>query len=177
MTCRTCGAEIPQGGKFCPNCGASADSDPGATQSSGAFDPGATRIFENSSPRDDLESTRLFEAQDLGKTMIFMPQEKRKPIFGWLVVIEGPDAWEEFRIFDEEGQLILGKGGECQLKLRDEALEGMHASFRLKEGRLSITDLDTLGGTLVNDTPITKTDLQDGDLIKVGGNVLKFRKC
>ena len=53
----------------------------------------------------------------------------------------------------------------------------MHASFRLKEGRLSITDLDTLGGTLVNDTPITKTDLQDGDLIKVGGNVLKFRKC
>jgi hypothetical protein len=149
----------------------------GDTRASGARALGATALSGDGQPADSLGATRIFEAKDLGKTVIFKPQEKKKPIYGWLVVIDGPDAWEEFRICDEECQLFLGKGEECQFKLPDESLEKMHASLRLKGGTLSLTDLDTTSGTFVNDTPATRTELQDGDRVKAGQNTLRFRKC
>jgi len=177
MTCRSCGAEIPEGSKFCGSCGASVDTVSGDTRACGAGAPGATVISGGSNPPDNLGATRIFEAKDLGKTVIFKPSEPKKAIYGWLVVIDGPDAWEEFRLCDEESQLFMGKGDDCQLMLRDEKLDRKHASIRLKDGKLSITDLDTASGTFVNDNPVTRSDLKDGDIVRAGDNTLRFRKC
>ncbi|GEM_PF-1299701 len=177
MTCKSCGAEIPEGCRFCGSCGAPVEAVSGDTRASGAGAMGATVLSGEGLTADSLGATRIFEAKDLGKTVIFKPQEKKKPIYGWLVVIDGPGAWEEFRICDEECQLFLGKGEGCQIKLPDESLEKMHASVRLKEGTLSVTDLDTSSGTFVNDTPVTRTELQDGDTVKVGESTMRFRKC
>ncbi len=177
MACRSCGAEIPEGSKFCGRCGASVETVSGDTRACGTGVAGATVISEGSNPPDSLGATRIFAAKDLGKTVVFKPLEKKKPIYGWLVVVDGPEAWEEFRICDEESQLFMGRGEDCQLMLRDEKLDTRHASIRLKDGKLSITDLDTSSGTFVNDNPVTRSDLKDGDTVRVGDSTLRFRKC
>lgn len=175
MNCRTCGAEIPEGVKACVRCGAAVAPVSGDTKLHEKM--GAAVISGETKAMADMGVTRIYQEKDLGKTVVYSSLEKRKPIFGWLVVVEGPDAWEEFRLADEEGQLFLGKGGDCQLKLEDEKVEKMHASVRIKDGKLAVTDLDTTSGTFVNDEAVTRIELKDGDLVKVGESVLRFRKC
>ena len=159
MRCNSCGAEIADEGKYCPKCGIAVEPVTGDTK-----------------PPLDLGATRIFQEKELGKTVVFTPRDACKPIFGWLVVIEGQDPWHESKIHDEEGQLFLGTGDECQLKLQDEKLSKLHASIRLKDGKLTIADLDTSTGTMLNDKPITKSDLEDGDIVKFGETTLKFRR-
>ena len=55
-------------------------------------------------------------------------------------------------------------------------LEELHASIRIKDREVYITDLDTVAGTLVNGKEITRSDLQDGDEITIGETTLKFKK-
>jgi len=131
---------------------------------------------DKTKPIESLGATRIYTEKELGKTVIFTPQEERKPVFGWLVITDGKDAWKVFKLSNEEGQFLLGKGDECTIKLEDEQVESRHASIRLKEGKLYLTDLDTPSGTLVNEKEIAKVELQDGDDIKVGGTRLRFRK-
>jgi hypothetical protein len=175
MICETCGAEIPKGGKRCSSCRAVVDPINGDTKPPGKL--GATVVFGDARGMENMGATRIYQEKDLGKTVVYKPVEQRKPIFGWLVVTEGPDAWKDFRITDEEVQLFLGKGEECQLKLQDDKIEKIHASIRIKDGNLTITDFDTTAGTFVNDGAVTRIELQDGDTIKVGESVLRFRKC
>jgi hypothetical protein len=175
MTCRKCGVEIPEGCACCIGCGAAVDPVQGDTKQHGNL--GSTVIFGDTRVMENIGATRIYQEKDLGKTVIYKPVEQRKPIYGWLVVTEGPDAWKDFRIADEEVQLFLGKGEECQLQLQDSKLEKIHASIRIKDGNLTITDFDTTAGTFVNDKTVTRIELQDGDTVKVGESVLRFRKC
>ena len=175
MTCRKCGVEIPEGCACCINCGATVDPLQGDTKQQGNL--GSTVVFGDTRVMENMGATRIYQEKDLGKTVIFKPAEQRKPIYGWLVVTEGPDAWKDFKIADEEVQLFLGKGEDCQLQLQDGKIEKIHASIRIKDGNMTITDFDTAAGTFVNDEAITKIELQDGDTLKVGESVLRFRKC
>ncbi|NMC75245.1 MAG: FHA domain-containing protein [Geobacteraceae bacterium] len=172
MKCRTCGAEISEGSECCSCCGAAVSSVAGDTKLYGApGTSGDTRAI------GAMGVTRIYQEKDMGKTVVYKPREKKKPIFGWLVVTEGPDAWEEFRLDDEDGQNFLGTGEGCTLRLQDEKVERMHASVRLKGGTLTVTDLDTVSGTFVNDEAVTRVELRDGDTVRAGDTVLRFRKC
>lgn len=176
MVCPECGANISDNVNFCPDCGAKAGSSVGDTTKPMST-LGATRVYAGGETKaTDLGATRVYTGKELGKTVIFTPQEERKPVFGWLVVTAGKEAWKVFKLTDEEGQFSLGRGEECALKLEDEKMEPRHASIRFKDGKLYLTDLDTSAGTLVNEKEIARIELQDGDEIKTGSTTLKFRK-
>ena len=56
-----------------------------------------------------------------------------------------------------------------------QGLEKKHAMVVLKNGQYYLNDLDTPGGTYVNDQRVFKpTPLKNGDLIRVGNCVLRF---
>jgi len=175
MTCRKCGMEIPEGCVRCISCGAAVDPVQGDTKLHGNL--GSTVVSGDTRGIESMGTTRIYQEKDLGKTVIYKPVEQRKPIYGWLVVTEGPEAWKDFRIADEDVQLFLGKGEDCQLQIQDDKIEKIHASIRIKDGNLTITDFDTNTGTFVNDKAVTRLELQDGDTVKVGESVLRFRKC
>ena len=104
--------------------------------------------------------------------------EERRPIFAWLVVMEGSQQYADFRI-DRE-QVYVGGSSDCDIVLQDEFISGEHASIRYREGEFTITDLDSKNGTFVNDmspeATIDRVSLNDGDEIQLGQVLLKF-KC
>ena len=155
MNCKLCGTPISDEAVFCSSCGGKA---------------------EDTRPVESLGTTKIYVEPPLGKTVVFSPQEERSPVFGWLVVTQGSDMWKVFTIADKEGQFYAGTSGECTLKLADEHLAALHASIRLKEGKLYVTDLDTSAGTFVNGETISRTELKDGDEVRMGDETLKFRK-
>ena len=180
MNCGKCGVEIPEGCKRCIGCGARVDAINGDTKPPANL--GDTIVFGDTRIMKNMGATRIFQENDMGKTVVYKPTEQRpteqrKPIYGWLVVTEGPDAWKDFKIADEEGRIFLGKGEECQLMLQDIKLEKIHASIRIRNGNLTITDYDTTDGTFVNDAAVTRIEVKDHDTVKVGDSVLRFRKC
>lgn len=169
MICPSCGCLVPDDDFRCRNCGKEIGSriDRIDTQTK----LGETHVEELITP------TRIYSGKDASRTLLYSPDlEKRKPILGWLVAIEGKDQWKEFRLYKEETQLLIGTSEECMICLEDERLEARHASLRVKDEKLFLTDLDSSSGTYVNGEGITKVEIKDSDDIKLGETVLRFRR-
>jgi Inner membrane component of T3SS, cytoplasmic domain len=105
-----------------------------------------------------------------------LADRRKLPIVGWFVVLTGPQKGEDFRI--REGQNTIGSAADADIVLHDKAVSGKHASLRYKDAKFTITDLDSGGGTFLNDRtdPIAREELKDSDVIRVGEVSLKL-KC
>jgi len=147
--------------------------DPAATKIATAREAvGITKVHVTPS----AAPTRVAITEPLEPTKVFGRAQILKPIYGWLVVMEGRQQWKQFIVSQEEGRYIIGSAEDSGFVLDDQDVEPHHASLRLKEGTLQLTDLDTTGGTLVKGQEISRVELQDGDEIKIGSAVLRFRK-
>lgn len=87
---------------------------------------------------------------------------------------EGPLSQFRLRYGDRElvlsvGDFVIGRSPDCGLALDDALVSRQHAVIRVKESTLSIEDLGSANGVLVNGTRITRpTELWDRDRIQIG---------
>ena len=159
MVCPNCGTIVADNLEVCPNCGGKLkDLDIGKTKiiSEGSF--GETKVFGVS-----------YE-----KTVVL--REEKEPILGWLVVLEGEPKWQDYRIPLKDSQILIGSSQDANIQLKGQGIEKVHASLRVKEGKVYLTDLDTEMGTRVNGEAITKVEIEDGSEIEIGNVRLKFRR-
>jgi pSer/pThr/pTyr-binding forkhead associated (FHA) protein len=72
----------------------------------------------------------------------------------------------------EEGTLSIGRHGENDIVLRDSSVSRHHACF-LREGEnLIVTDKGSKNGTIVNGLKVESARLEDGDVIRIGDNLV-----
>jgi hypothetical protein len=164
MICPFCGATIPDGSKTCRDCG--------RNLGKGIVEKTEIVAENLSSP----EKTSVFTENSLEKTQVF--SEGLEPVgsfLGWLVIVEGRDKWKEFHLPEDMGQLLVGKGDAADIRLNDDSLSRLHASVRKRDEKFFLTDLDSDTGTQVNGQEIERTELHDGDLIKIGQTIIKFK--
>ncbi|MCI5071845.1 GGDEF domain-containing protein [bacterium] len=89
-----------------------------------------------------------------------------------LIMIHGPNFGKQYHIH-EEG-LTIGRSEKVQVQVFGENVSRKHARI-IKEGdTFIIEDLNSTNGTFINTRKISKQNLEDGDLILVGNNILKF---
>jgi hypothetical protein len=71
---------------------------------------------------------------------------------------------------------LIGKAEFCDIGLfGGQGLEKQHARITQREGQFVVSDLNTPGGTFVNDQRVDKpTPLRNGDAIRVGNCILRF---
>ena len=95
-----------------------------------------------------------------------------------LVVLRGAEIGRDFRL--RRAHMILGRGSEADIRIHDDLTSREHALIELewdegrRAGRFLLTDLGSTNGTLVNNRPIDRVEVKEGDKIQVGGTVLKF---
>jgi len=70
--------------------------------------------------------------------------------------------------------MVVGRGGSCDLVIRDLAASRKHMEIRSIGGGYECRDLDSSNGTLVNGKPITTVELRDGDEIRIGTTTMSF---
>ena len=109
------------------------------------------------------------------KTVI-LTEQKKSPVVGWFVAMDGDQKGEDFRVRD--GQNILGSGSDADIVIRDATVSSRHASLRYKDARFYLTDLDSSNGTYLNNASesIAREELRDNDVVRLGAISLKF-KC
>jgi pSer/pThr/pTyr-binding forkhead associated (FHA) protein len=81
----------------------------------------------------------------------------------------------DFKLY--EGRNIIGRDLDCQITIADKTVSGKHALILFRAGKYSISDQQSTQGTFVNDEDINLEPryLKDGDMIRIGQTVLKFR--
>jgi hypothetical protein len=76
--------------------------------------------------------------------------------------------------------LVVGRGTEADLRINDPGVSRRHVEFTVNDAvtgdiRISVQDLGSTNGMLVDGHRITSTGLQDGSEVKIGRTVLTVR--
>jgi pSer/pThr/pTyr-binding forkhead associated (FHA) protein len=94
-------------------------------------------------------------------------------MIGTLLVIAGPDTNVQFPL-EADQRLIIGRGADSATRLKDPQVSRKHCELRIEGTSVTIHDLDSAGGTLVNGRRVTSQRLKSGDVIQVGGTQLRL---
>ena len=110
---------------------------------------------------DDTNATPLHRLSDSAAV------GPRRPC---LVMVAGPLLGE---IFPIEGELIIGRDPDAQLRLADdESVSRRHAAVRKLESGAMVVDLGSSNGTYVDGTRVSEQQLKEGSKIRVGQTVV-----
>jgi pSer/pThr/pTyr-binding forkhead associated (FHA) protein len=91
----------------------------------------------------------------------------------YLQIESGELGGRRFEI--SEQPLTIGRGADNQIVLNDTAISTNHCHL-VQEGEVCrLVDLDSTNGTLLNDSPVTDSELRNGDIIILGSVILSFR--
>ena len=101
-------------------------------------------------------------------------RETRK-LVGWLVSYTLDPMGVDYKLY--EGRNIIGRNVECNISVNDNMVSDRHAVILFRSGKYSITDSQSSHGTFVNDRDIDLEPcyLQDGDMIRMGKTLFKFK--
>jgi two-component system, cell cycle response regulator len=73
-----------------------------------------------------------------------------------------------------EKPLILGRGGDCDIRINDYSVSRRHARIQpVADGYMAV-DLQSTNGTFVNDGAASMCKLTDGDYLRVGNCIYRF---
>lgn len=79
------------------------------------------------------------------------------------------------RVFQLAGPVVVGRGDQADIVIRDPFASERHARFGVSGGRPWVEDLGSTNGTEVNDMPVTtRVELGPGDKIKVGETIMEL---
>ena len=84
-----------------------------------------------------------------------------------LKVLHGKNAGHEIRL--KGAKFLVGRGEDCQLRPKSDAISRHHCEFVIDGNQVSLTDLGSKNGTLVNGARIEGSAvLNEGDEIQIG---------
>ncbi len=90
-----------------------------------------------------------------------------------LIMLEGDLPGQVFRL--RPGRQIIGRRPECDIRVRERAVSGIHAEVIRVRDAVTINDLASTNGTMVNGMRIRNpVPLMQGSLLKLGNCVFKF---
>ena len=88
-----------------------------------------------------------------------------------LIAEAGPERGREIPV--PEGATTLGRSSQCDVCLIDPILSRHHCRVLFANGILSVEDLDSANGTLVNGSEVKMAELHDRDTVTIGDTVLR----
>lgn len=81
----------------------------------------------------------------------------------------------------DEEVVILGRSKDCDIQIDDQSVSSKHARVVAEEdeflqgnSNFYLEDLKSTNGTELNDKPVRRQKLADGDLIKIGFTQFRF---
>ena len=89
-----------------------------------------------------------------------------------LVVIRGERLGTRLEL--ESQQIVIGRDSRCDFRINERSVSREHCRVFADQGRYWLEDLGSTNRSFVNDQPIDRCQLVDGDQLRIGKTVLKF---
>jgi pSer/pThr/pTyr-binding forkhead associated (FHA) protein len=96
------------------------------------------------------------------------------PIMAWLAIKAGPQAGKRFDL--GIAGATIGRGSSNDIQLEDAVVSRNHAVFSFKNGKFTVLDAGSAGGTMVNGEKLIAGTLQGGGTLTVGNTSLTLVK-
>ncbi len=151
--CTVCGAENPEGARFCSHCGTAL----ARYQADRAGDTTSTISLGSDLDDDDVLAADAAAVAAL------------PPGTALLAVLRGANAGSRFLL--DSDLTLVGRHPDSDIFLDDVTVSRRHAEFYRQGGRFVVRDVGSLNGTYVNRERIEEAELHEGDEVQVG----KFR--
>jgi serine phosphatase RsbU (regulator of sigma subunit) len=90
-----------------------------------------------------------------------------------LVVVEGETPGQRFELRGNQ-PLLLGRGAECQVRLRDPEVSKQHCRLVRTTHMVLVADLGSTNGTFVDGIRVKQGSLRAESLLRVGQHVLRY---
>lgn len=181
----------------CPYCPKGSTKSNDKTEVAGNAKLDKTEIFVDSSPKTEEVKQKMpvarkipnDESQDLNKTFIqgvtedeskeeSSPRSTRK-LMGWIVSFSNDPMGIDYKIY--EGRNFLGTSSKLDITIGgDQSISGNHALILCRKQKFWIKDEMSSNGTFLNEEeiePNESPELKDGDNIKIGSTIFKFKTC
>ena len=93
---------------------------------------------------------------------------------GCLVLIypPGPDMGRRWALGADE--IVVGRGSDCDIQIDRDSVSRRHARVYRVDDQWFVEDLGSTNGSYINDVPIQRSPLRDGDFVKIGSAIFKF---
>ncbi len=101
------------------------------------------------------------------------PQHTGRKLVGWLVSYTLDPLGQDFKL--REGRNIIGSDSACDIVIPDSQVSGKHLTILYRMGDFKFKDELSTNGTFINEEFVEEGNLKDGDTIRIGQTVLKFR--
>lgn len=98
--------------------------------------------------------------------------EERERGKGMLLLFKNGKPTKSFRV--EDKTYLIGRSSRAQIRIEDETVSKKHCKLEQKLGNFIMTDLKSSNGLVVNDKPIRRVSLRNGDVIQLGQAVLRI---
>jgi hypothetical protein len=95
------------------------------------------------------------------------------PIVGWLVPINGPAAYQTFKL--RSGGTKIGTAPPADLVVNDGFMSTEHCQISCSPAGFTLIDGGATNGCYVNDRKVQKQELVDNDMITLGKTNFKFK--
>ncbi len=140
---------------------------PGATHPGAAYLRGHGGAQAAGGASLDPEATGLHSASTLGPVDI----ATRAP----RLVVERAPGHDSGMIYDLDGDIVLGRGEEAEIRLQDPFASSAHARVYEQGGALVIEDLGSTNGTYLNEELLeTPRPLHPEDRVRIGDSEFVF---
>ncbi len=93
---------------------------------------------------------------------------------GCLVLIYPPGAEMGKRWKLTNDEIVIGRGSDCDIQIDRDSVSRKHARVFRSENQWLVEDLGSTNGSYINDVPIQRSPLKDGDFVKIGSAIFKF---
>ncbi|MEO1652333.1 MAG: FHA domain-containing protein, partial [Bacteroidota bacterium] len=144
----------------------------------GPNNPASTKIFGNT--ENSLNKTQIFGAGSMPMNSPFQgefqpsPKSLGRKLVGWLVSFTIDPLGADFKLY--EGRNSIGADPGCDIVIRnDPAVSGRHLTILYRLGHFKFKDELSTNGTFINDIFEEEGNLKDGDMVKIGDTIFKFR--
>ena len=120
-------------------------------------------------PPDDISRTQVMRAPVAGDESRATPAPPTESV---LVVLYGPSLGRRFVLGHAEQ--IVGRTPECAIPLDADSVSRRHARIYFAEDSFWLEDLGSTNGSFVNDRRVDRHRIGGGDILRIGGVILKF---
>jgi diguanylate cyclase (GGDEF)-like protein len=84
----------------------------------------------------------------------------------------GPGMGQRYPL--EVAELVIGRGGDCDIHIDDHAVSRRHARIETTSAGHVAVDLESTNGTFVNGAAVTRRRLEDGDYLRIGNRIYRY---
>lgn len=119
-----------------------------------------------------VEKTEALAQRMVQEVLASIGKDSETP---YLRVMNGPDEGQVFQLGPDAAEVVVGRGTDCDFQINDANISRRHAVIRRDWNDITIEDLGSKNGVVINDKRINKmASLRDADEILLGAVKLTF---